>query len=550
MTLAELIAAVPELRLVLLNADADLDRPVVGIDSTETPDIAAYLAPHTLLTTTAMVYQDDQAGLISLISQLHEAECAGLAIKLGRFIFALDSEVIEAANLLRFPLFSIPSDMTLGIVYHKLQSHIWGVQTTQLYETLDIQRQMSALLFRGASRAEILQHFAQLIKRDVLYCDFFFDSMGIGAAANGIPHIHRRVADEVRGALQGIHRQQPILTTDEFTVQTSEGAIHVIVTPVESKQSYPAFLVILYAQWVPDSFAYLTAEQAGSMLSLLAHTDAEGREARWHSLEGHLLNLLRLDAGTAPPIADLRAFPAAFSFDDLGSCQVVCIGVDHSALSEGLAGLVGRDHLALVESWVSKQLRALRRSPGQSVLVPLRSQNLLFALIREPRTNIQPLLQSMAEGLAQYVPLRLCFGIGNQAHGIESLNASYIEASSALRKALGDASLPALQVYSSEGISELLQFAPDDHIRHYCEHVLHALAYPESEYHRYLRETLEAYLDCQRDITHTAKTLFVHRNTVRYRINKIGLLLDGSLNDPTFTLQLRLAIHLSRAGAV
>ena len=106
MTLAELIAAVPELRLVLLNADADLDRPVVGIDSTETPDIAAYLAPHTLLTTTAMVYQDDQAGLISLISQLHEAECAGLAIKLGRFIFALDSEVIEAANLLRFPLFS------------------------------------------------------------------------------------------------------------------------------------------------------------------------------------------------------------------------------------------------------------------------------------------------------------------------------------------------------------------------------------------------------------------------------------------------------------
>ncbi|MDR2035922.1 MAG: helix-turn-helix domain-containing protein, partial [Coriobacteriales bacterium] len=86
--------------------------------------------------------------------------------------------------------------------------------------------------------------------------------------------------------------------------------------------------------------------------------------------------------------------------------------------------------------------------------------------------------------------------------------------------------------------------------RYYCTHVLQGLAYPEGEYLSSLRDTLEVYLNCQCDITQTAKLLFVHRNTVRYRITKIQNMLPRPLDDPDFTLQGRLVTYLSEPGRI
>ena len=196
-----------------------------------------------------------------------------------------------------------------------------------------------------------------------------------------------------------------------------------------------------------------------------------------------------------------------------------------------------------MQLWLSKETAALGE---RCVLIPLRSQGHLLLLVREPRTLLPLLLQGFADRLLEYLPLALRFGVGNQTNSLETLNSTYIEATTTLRRILDDPSLPAVQFYSSKGIGELLQFAPEDHIQHYCTHILQSLAYPKDEYLSSLRDTLEAYLDCQCDLTHTAKNLYVHRNTVRYRMNKIQNLLTQGLSDPDFTLQLRLAICLSR----
>ena len=69
--------------LVVINEKADLDRVVSTVESTETPDVVAYVPPHTLLLTTAMAYQNCQGELCKLIVSLNQLPCAGMAIKLG-----------------------------------------------------------------------------------------------------------------------------------------------------------------------------------------------------------------------------------------------------------------------------------------------------------------------------------------------------------------------------------------------------------------------------------------------------------------------------------
>ena len=112
MTLKELLENDGVSGLTVLNEKADLDRTVSTIESTETPDVFSYVDANCLILTTAMIYKDNQQLLCDLIVRLNALPCAGLAIKMGRFIDRLDEKVIEKADQLGFPIIMIPRDET------------------------------------------------------------------------------------------------------------------------------------------------------------------------------------------------------------------------------------------------------------------------------------------------------------------------------------------------------------------------------------------------------------------------------------------------------
>ena len=542
MLLTELLNAVPEAGLELLNPEVSTNRVVGGIDSSETPDIALYIAEGVLLLTTAMVFKDDQTGLVQMIEQLSNANTVGIAIKLGRFIDEVSPEVLAIATELNYPVFKIPEDTTLGVTYHKLQSHIWGNETRQVYKALEIQKTISRLLFKGATLSEMLQYLAHSIQNDVLYFDYFFDLSSFGTAHRaGRPD--EQLAAEIGAQLGEIHINKPIAIIDEFHLETSSGQINCIVAPIEAGNTYPGFLTILYHDQIPDPLLYAITEQASMVLSFHAHNTRRLHESTSKQKEELFKRLLQKKSYADPSILDSFRLVSSFPMIDLGSYQVVAAGFDAGKLA---ASEKNRDHFSLVHLWLDKQTAHLKE---RCVLIPLRESDHLFLFIRETQAQLTVLLQTMAEELARRVNIVLRFGIGNQAHTIESLNSSYIEAVTAMNKALEDQELSLVRFYDSEGITELLQFAPEGHIRHYCTHILHKLAYPESEYDQSLRDTLEAFLDCQCDITQTARQLYIHRNTVRYRITKIQKHLERPLDDPEFTLQLRLAMYLTSEQA-
>lgn len=61
-----------------------------------------------------------------------------------------------------------------------------------------------------------------------------------------------------------------------------------------------------------------------------------------------------------------------------------------------------------------------------------------------------------------------------------------------------------------------------------------------------LMQTLAVYLETHCQISETAKRLYVHRNTIIYRLEKIEELLGKSIKDPDTTLHLRLALRIQQ----
>ena len=59
-----------------------------------------------------------------------------------------------------------------------------------------------------------------------------------------------------------------------------------------------------------------------------------------------------------------------------------------------------------------------------------------------------------------------------------------------------------------------------------------------------LLQTLSVYLETHCQLAETAKRLYIHRNTVIYRLEKCEEIIGRSLKDPEETLRLRMAFRI------
>lgn len=99
-----------------------------------------------------------------------------------------------------------------------------------------------------------------------------------------------------------------------------------------------------------------------------------------------------------------------------------------------------------------------------------------------------------------------------------------------------------IKYYNQLGTLELLQLLPNVQMESFISNNLKSLAYSEDETLIEFKNTLKMYLDLNCNITDTANALFVHRNTVKYRIKRCEEILGQDITDPSYSLQLRLSL--------
>ncbi|MDF2572461.1 MAG: transcriptional regulator, PucR family, partial [Sporomusa sp.] len=169
----------------------------------------------------------------------------------------------------------------------------------------------------------------------------------------------------------------------------------------------------------------------------------------------------------------------------------------------------------------------------------------IIVLLQSPAENLESAIAFIRDQMTTYLSVSISCAAGNPVTSLQSVAFSRIEAEEVYHQSRQEGKKAFFRTYYSQDVSELLRFVPQEHARHFCTCVLKSLAYPQQETQAILRQTLQAYLDCQGDIAETARALYIHRNTVKYRITRLNEILDTPISDPSFSLQLRLALLLS-----
>lgn len=138
------------------------------------------------------------------------------------------------------------------------------------------------------------------------------------------------------------------------------------------------------------------------------------------------------------------------------------------------------------------------------------------------------------------------FGIGKCTKSIRCLNKSYKQALS-IQSLQESHQIPKDMIsYSNMGIYKLLMGIEDkDILEEYYEKTIAPLDEYDKKHGSDLTAVLKSYLAHDGSVKETAEELFVHRNTINYKLGKISEILDTNLSRLDTRLQLSLGLMLS-----
>ncbi len=217
-------------------------------------------------------------------------------------------------------------------------------------------------------------------------------------------------------------------------------------------------------------------------------------------------------------------------------------------------------HTAIVVDWATKEHPSYRRLEtlvhGQvgnfhaPVLVQARENEIVVFGQLEPRQGIES-ARLVAESIRRQASTEfptdpLAIGIGRPVDALIGLRDSYREARQALSMARRLASPNALyfgelNVYR---LLFLLEHSPE--LTSFCQETIGTLVEYDHAQGTDLVETLSAYFAHKGNLSQTAEALFVHRNTLLYRMERIREISGLDLDNPETRLSIQLALRAFR----
>jgi purine catabolism regulator len=482
----------------VLAGRSGLRRKIRVVNIMEVPDIVRWMRGGELLLTTAYPVRDDVAALIRLVPELAARGVTALGIRIGPYVDQAPKEMLARADQLHFPVIEIPSTVVFNDILSQVIAQIVNRQASELERSQAIHQRLTAVVLAGGSFPQLIQAVSELIGRPVAILDTHGRVLTASASFE---------SGMVEGmALPGVPIRVGSVSHGEVVVRSERQGL----APHE----------------------VTTVEHAATIAALLF---AQERAVASRQQRHRTLLLMELVSGRPFDRADMTERAAAMGWD---------LHVPRAALVVQLTDRMGVAPIAGTPLEEALQ-RAVRRAAGPSAIVwALKSS---VAMLVEPRPSARHVARAVHDAAAHVRGGReVTIGAGRPYEDAGDLHRSYHEAQEALLLARELGATGGVIEHDELGIYRLLSRLPTDELRAFCESTLGPLLEYDRRHRGSLIQTLEAYLGAGRNRVVAAQELYVHYNTLRYRLGQIARLTGGIDRHPTSRLGLETALHAHR----
>lgn len=536
--LAEVLALPRFSDLQLLSSHSNLTQPLESVEITETPDVADFIPKNVMILTTAMIYKDDQEKLKPFIDSLKQAECTALGIKVGRFLDEISPEIVAYASAVDLPLIKIPSTQPLGGLLHEIVGYLRDSKTEQMSVAFDIQKRFSTLLMQDVDATRFIAEFAKILNAPIILLSLWQQVI----AHSNYFYGNQKSAEFFIEQLSKDHFQQLAQEKKIFRLQDErQENIQVAGFPIRVNDYFPYYLLVLSPEQIPYPISEFAIDQAILVLTFMLFKNQKIAESFEHLKTDFLDRLLDTHQETLSKHQNWLELWKNYRLINSDYYQL--------AIVYGVTKPENETHIRyqqaegqLIFQWLKEQLPEILPDVA---LFKLKNQNKSILIFQSKKNDHLMILQNLAERLQQALPITIRFAFGNAYENLEDLPNSYIEASSTLEASLHAQKPATVQLFHPKGLAGLFEKIGTEDVEYFCQQQLKELAYPTEPTLQELRKTLKVFLDFNCEITKTANALYLHRNTIKYRMNQCEKLLDTSIQEPETSLLLRVALELS-----
>lgn len=483
-TLSELLR-LPVLKdAKVISGEKGLNRMVKFVDIMEVPDVQGWLREGELLLTTAYSIRHDPTLLPKLVEELAKAKAAALAIKPERFLHDMPIEMLQMSNNYQLPIIQLPNKIPYMDITNAVMEQIIDKQGSLLRRSEEIYKNLTTLVLENQGIQAVADNVAGLLKSSI------------------------RLVDKTGETIV----QSPLAIADKLSSDTKSWNI-IVDKQLEGR--------LFIEKESLDELELICVEQARLVFSLELMRRKTAIETE-KKIRGDFIDELLSGLPLSKQVIINKGNQLGLNSEADWEIAII------ESESETISLFIDKMYVFIHQESQRLHVKSHIHRQGDKYI-------LLLASTRPGKEskNRSDMPFSWNEILIPYMndwkDIRL--GLGRKTQ-LSNLNHSYLEAKKALM--IGSRMNNKARVFTYEEI-EILDLLIDasEHVdmETYVENKIGNLCKYDQENGMDLIITLYHYLSTGGSLMETAKRLFIHRNSVKYRIDRIKQLTNIDLDN-------------------
>ncbi|WP_445505513.1 PucR family transcriptional regulator [Niallia sp. 03091] len=525
----------------LIAGKKGISRKVAWVHILEITPPSSFTNNNDLILTTGLALLQNKADRTQYMKELIKQQAAGICVELGEHLKDIPKDIVEIADQNDFPLIVFKKPVRFVDITQDIHSLLINKQHQILKNLEAFSRVLQHTSLQSTDIQPILRLMHNHSSSQVVYYSLIDRNYSH-------PSLSSMMQETINNIFKNIG-DQPREFTQEKQVITIDEDYSLISLPVICLGQTLAYVGIILHHRNETEILYLMLDYVAKSIAhiLLRKLFLEEKTMEHHNqlINDILHNKVTNEKQTWAKIG-LRTLP--------NGKYLYMAGVFYleSNLENTGEEVESRNQDILV------LLRSLLKKNGLYSLLTIKNNQILILCIRESfgdslvlkqlKKGLTNVMEQFSHTLSEFYSEKLSvhIGFGQIKDKIENVSISFKEAYDVIDVSLAIPSATINPFYENIGVYRILKGIPDRHLlTSFIEFHLGDVLDYDKQNNTNLLETLDEYLKCMGSKKETASSLFIHRQTLYHRLDKLNEILGDNylLSEKRICIELALRVH-------
>lgn len=472
--------------MVLVAGQKGTDNVVTFITVSETPDFYQWVSGGEFVLTTLYAFEEHKEEMILNYTELAKRGIAAVAVKVNRFVGEIPQELMHIADTYKVPLFAVRRQAKFREIIQTVTAELNNYQTNILIEVESHYKELAKAALTGEDFAEYLQGLGRRKVGSYIFC-FKADLLFLGSYPKQTP---RKTIYSVKEKLE----KYLAIQTEVLEPAQDDG---LYIYPCISRKQALGYLVIVSENSLDEKHK-LMAAQLTTFLTIKLADQLEMEQKMLTALLDELLYKRNLNE------QELQGRLALHGLTYQQRYRVILVKKrsDDNDLSIPANAIV---HLG----------NKIRELLGDVIVINKVNE---AVIIVSQHSHDSQWLRKLRQNVSDTLPLLI--GIGPSVFHASDIHTSYQIAKSTIKSGavFGDGGILYHANYLARNLVQRTIGTVEQ--EYLVSQVISPLVDHDRRHNTCILSTIAAMIFAN-EIEEAAESLFVHPNTIRYRLNKI-----------------------------